>query len=253
MNPNSMSIWLPVVEKVGVPSPRTLLVPVDAEVLGSWMDGPDELEPDRHERLVVLLEELRQHASAFGFPLFLRTDLASGKHSWQSSCCCPDADSFLSHLYEVIQFNELAGLTGLDYSAIAFRELLPLESAFTAFDGLPIARERRFFVEAGEGVVCHHPYWVEDAVEEGDPAAADRSIFYSDDIYQVELEPDWRQLLAELNDERRDPPYLGHWASAVVDLLGGSWSVDFARAVDGRWYLIDMALAAESWHPEHVL
>jgi len=31
-----------------------------------------------------------------------------------------------------------------------------------------------------------------------------------------------------------------------------AWSVDFARDTDGKWWVIDMALASHSWWPEGV-
>lgn len=50
---------------------------------------------------------------------------------------------------------------------------------------------------------------------------------------------------------------LGYYASLVSHVLPGAWSVDFMwarrpKSGDGpRWWLIDMALAEDSWHPEH--
>jgi len=38
---------------------------------------------------------------------------------------------------------------------------------------------------------------------------------------------------------------------AVRAVGKGSWSVDFALDANGKWWLIDMALAADSWHPTH--
>ena len=229
-DPTSMFNWLPVVEGLGIPSPRTLLVPFDREAVGPMFYGEDA--PGAGTEMAKLCAA----AVDFGFPLFLRTDLASGKHSWSRTCYVPDAESLVAHAYEVAEFNEIAGLFGLPWTGFALRELLHLESTFTAFDGMPVARERRYFAEDGS-VLCHHPYWPEEAIEEG--------------WSRPRLPDDWRERLALLNDESDDPSSLGEWAGAVTKTLGGAWSVDFARSRDGRWWLIDMAVAGQSWHPEH--
>ena len=40
-------------------------------------------------------------------------------------------------------------------------------------------------------------------------------------------------------------------ARTAVEAVGGSaWSVDFVEDKPGKWWLIDMALAKDSWRPE---
>ena len=39
-------------------------------------------------------------------------------------------------------------------------------------------------------------------------------------------------------------------AEKVAKVLKGNWSVDFACDVSGAWWLIDMATALHSWHPD---
>ena len=43
---------------------------------------------------------------------------------------------------------------------------------------------------------------------------------------------------------------LTSYAGMVGAVLNDSWSIDFAKDSEGRWWLIDMALAEQSWHPE---
>ena len=228
LDPNSMFVWLPKVVEAGIPHPRTVMLEVDRWKLTNCFD-PDE------ETDAALLRTIAETAEAFGYPLFLRTDLASGKHSWNRSCYIPSREVLIQHVGGVIEANEMANVVGLDYAGLAFRELLELDSTFTAFDGMPVARERRYFAAAGV-VQCRHAYWFEGAIE--------RSWW--------EKPPDWKERLALLNDESTDPPELAEWASRVTRLLPGAWSVDFACLRDRRhWVLIDMALAHQSWHPEH--
>ena len=39
-------------------------------------------------------------------------------------------------------------------------------------------------------------------------------------------------------------------AKTVALVFSDDWSVDFAMTIQGNWYLIDMAVAQDSWHPE---
>lgn len=229
MDPNSMFIWLPKVQEAGIPSPRTVMVDYPREVIAPVFDG--EPTPDLERYMATLVEA----ASAFSFPLFLRTDLASGKHTWTETCYVPSLDVLPQHAIAVAEQNELAGFFGLDYAGFAVREFLELDATFEAFKGMPVAAERRYFAEEGQ-IRCHHAYWFEGAIESS----------------WREKPADWKERLAILNDEASDPPELTKWASQVTRLLPGAWSVDFARLRDRRhWVLIDMALADASWHPEH--
>ena len=230
MNPNSMLNWLPVVEALGIPSPRTFLRPVaDPTAWWGWADG-DGVPSD----FKALLGQLGEDAATLGYPVFVRTDLCSGKHSWLDSCYVPDAESLEAHVLAVVEWTFL----GPDEppAAIAVREFLPLESKFAAFNGLPIAVERRVFADSGV-VLCEHFYWPEMA--------------FDDRHHEPPLPENWRGLLRNMSELQPGEFSLCNWAEEVTARLGGAWSVDFSLTADGRgWMLIDMALAAESWHPE---
>jgi hypothetical protein len=222
MNPNSMLYWFPAVEAAGISHPRTEIVEIGWEPLISILDGkwlPEAVE-------LQLLEATKR----IGFPLFLRTDQASGKHHWIHSCHVPALTELRPHVFCVVEENAMADL---DCTALVFRGLLTLESTFTAFDGLPIAKERRYFVHDGQ-VVCHHPYWPEDAIEKG--------------WSMVPLPADWRQQLAVLNIETAEETCELTTLARKVQ-LPGAWSIDFAFAGDSGWVLLDMAMAQRSWHP----
>lgn len=229
MNLNSMLVWLPKVQELGIPHPRTVYVPFPHTAISPIFDGEPAPELDDY------MKALCDAASSFTFPLFLRTDLASGKHSWVRTCFVPSLAELPQHAINVAEQNEMAGLFGLDYEGFALREFVELDATFKAFDGMPVAAERRYFAENGV-VKCSHPYWFEGAVAQSAQT----------------LPEDWRERLAILNDEQGDPDDLARWASAVTRLLPGAWSVDFARLRDRRsWVLIDMAHAEDSWHPQH--
>lgn len=228
-NPSSIFIWLPAVKAAGVPTPRTEMVYLGWKPMMGLLDG-DPLPSRDIDRLVAA-------ATRIGYPLFLRTDLVSGKHDWAETCFVERERVLLQHVVSVIDYNGMLDMMGPPFVGLALREYIPLDSTFAAFNGMPVARERRYFAEEGKAL-CRHGYWIEDAI--GTYGAPHRPM----------LPPDWRQRLAALNEEGEEVEQLTAWASAVSEHLEGAWSVDFAQAADGRWLLIDMALAAESWHPE---
>jgi hypothetical protein len=143
-------------------------------------------------------------------------------------------DKLLGNLACLFEWHLMVGLWP---KAIVFRELLPLYAGFKAFRGLPIAKERRYFVDEGK-VVCHHPYWPEGAIEWGGNYSA--------------LPVGWQERLAGLNFESEwEVPLLTHMAEAFSKVVPGFYSVDFAQKADGQWVMIDAARGELSYHPEH--
>lgn len=232
-DPNSMLVWWPLVKDLAVPMPKTIIVPGRYDELSAVLDG--QMFPVR------FAADLRAAADQIGFPLFMRTDLSSGKHQYRDTCYVNDLSLILVNLVNLIEANALADVMGLPFEAIVLREFIPLASRFAAFaDALPIAPERRYFVRDGH-VVCHHAYWPEQAIAQacgcgGDPCPA--------------LPRYWRETLAELNAESgQEVSLLSDHACLIGNALPGYWSVDFALAADGRWIFIDAARGWRSWHP----
>jgi hypothetical protein len=224
---NDMRYWFPRLKASGVPVPRTTFVAPPAGLIGI-LDGE---KPDGYD---VFIHELGAAARSFGFPVFLRTGHTSHKHGWRSTCFLERCDDIPAHVFNLVEFSECADILGLPYRTWAVREFVPLVSHFTAFDGTPVAVERRVFIRDGKRV-CDHPYWPPDAIEGHSPSR-----------------PDWRHLLADheeiarLHDSRTQ-------MHAALDRVGsafpeGYWSVDFAFGRDGTWYAIDMAEGERSFH-----
>jgi len=136
-------------------------------------------------------------------------------------------------------------MADLDCQALAVREYIQPAALFRAFYGdLPIGRERRYFVRDGQAE-CHHPYWPADAIE--------RAFTINGELVPaIEVDFDWRPLLAELSVESSEEiVLLTGYAETVGRAVGdGYWSVDFMQGADGRWWFIDMAQGNDSWHPE---
>lgn len=231
---NSMLYWYPRVCHADVPMPKTMLVPTS----DSWTEMLLVAEGSRQLNELYVIEAA---CHTLRFPVFIRTDLMAAKHSWNSTCFVPTPADLQKHLANLVDHTLNCDMIGKPVKGFAVREYIEMESPFAAFDGLPISRERRYFVRDGV-VECHHPYWPEDAIKFIVPEHPEP--------------PDWRDFLSRMNYESFDEvDVLTEYAERVSVHLEGYWSVDFCRCkstaeCNGGWYFIDCALGAESWHPE---
>lgn len=227
-----MGYWWPLVFDIDVPKPVTKIIPLTKEASMAFV-YPDSADPKAIDALKKAVADVRNEAKTlFGFPVFMRTDLISGKHDWKNSCFVASENNINRCIVGLAEANSLAEVVP---EAVVLREYIPLESAFTAFFGdMPVAKERRYFVRNGR-VQCHHPYWPEDSI-----------VFFKDN------EPNnWREKLAELNRETDEEiTLLTGYAEKLASVLNDYWSLDFAKGKDGVWYFIDAARGELSWHPK---
>lgn len=220
-----MLYWYPRIKDLPIPQPETIIVEVDPRLAYDVADGKAYPYPPT----------LREAAQQLGYPVFIRSDYLSGKHAWEDTCHVPNGRELDRHVCQVVEETLTCDVMGRPVNAIVFREFIPMASEFTAFYGnMPVNPERRYFVKDGQ-VLCHHAYWIEEAIEESKaPSAAN-----------------WRELSRLMNWESSDEiELLTQYALTVAKSVDGYWSVDFCQAKDGRWMLIDMALGQDSWHPE---
>ncbi len=228
-DPNSMLNWYPKIKGLLIPQPKTIMVKVQ----------------DKHKTLFDIvegrafsnIEAIHEAAQSLGFPVFMRTERLSSKHEWNETCFVENEEALDGNIRQLVEASLECDIIGKPVEAIVFREYIKMHSTFKAFGGLPISKERRYFVDNGK-VICHHPYWPEEAIQ-----------FWSwDDTKEPKL---WKVLLHEMNREREDEiALLSKYALQVSKVLNGYWSVDFCLAQDGPWYLIDCAQGEVSWHPK---
>jgi len=204
-------------------SPKTVFYKLTKEEIKTFWN--EQYPQGLTKKIVPLAREI-------GFPCFIRTDYASGKHDYINSCYVVKEKDLPSHVYNVIESNLLADFIGLPFKVLFFREFLELEFKFRAFQGkLPIAKERRYFIKDGK-IQCHHPYWPVDAIEMPD-------------------NENYKTLLKELNqEEEQEIKLLSKYSLKVRDALKihDYWSIDFACGSNGIWYLIDIAIGENSFH-----
>lgn len=225
---SSLLYWYPKVKNT-LRTPKTEVLVFSKKEKRAMYDVLDgEPIPDE------IIRKIHARADKIGYPLFLRSDQGSGKHEWRETCYVPDREVLIKHVMQLIAWHECAGIMGLQWNALVFREFIRFESAFTSFWGMPVSRERRVFVRDGV-VECIHPYWPEDSICE------DR---------ENPLPPDWKEQLTRLNDmSGEETGQLSYMGKIFGELVPGYWSVDFAYGLDNKWWLIDAARGEISWHP----
>jgi len=198
------------------------------------------------------MHDLKQAATGFSLPCFLRTGHGSGKHDWGHTCHVTDLSRLASHVAALVDWSACVDFHGLPINTWVIREFLDILPAFATTWGMPVGRERRYFIHDGQ-VCCHHPYWPPDAVPTSHRHGAD--------------------LIRQLNYESPDEAsHLTALSRQVAAHFSGAWSLDWAFARphptdtphdatlpahtapdegDSRWYAIDMAPASLSWHWPH--
>lgn len=233
LNPNSALYWLPAAREVtteyDVAVPETEVVEFDFMQTIPMLDGEQPAD--------FPWGELDDALCSLGWPAFVRTDLSSAKHDGLDGVRARDADD-AGRLLELLVSD--AARKMMQPGALLVREWIDIESEFSAFGGLPIGVEFRVFATPDDHLETHY-YWPEDSIE--NPSLPESL---------------WTSARDQLAHARR-PPWLGaaaRMAAFEADFMHGidepdrAWSVDFARDEDGQWWLIDMALAEDSWHPD---
>jgi len=227
---SSMLYWHPKIGDLDIPQPATMIMNVGHVSEKNWCDFIDG------KGIPFDVEMLRRICLNMGYPVFVRTDQASGKHDWKNSCFIEKEAKLLGNLRNIIEFSFMADIVGLSIQALVVRKYIPMANLFTAFYGdMPVNPEIRCFVENGS-VQCWHWYWVEEAIAESKPPSVKNWKKILDATQRTLKTTDLQQVLC--------------FAEIVAKKFknDGYWSVDFCKSQGGPWILIDMAEGARSWH-----
>lgn len=217
----SLAHWFPKLLSTGVKVPKTEWWKTDVDFWG-LIDGKPDPQADE------FLKDAKRRANEWGYPLFLRTGHTSGKHSWKDTCYVTEEDDLGRCVFGLLEASAMA-MPAMAWNVWAIREFLDLDIHFNAFWGdMPIATERRYFIEGGR-VICSHPYWPAEAFER-----------------THDKPTDWVARLSQMNAVKA--PHLNDLSAKVSESFFGAWSLDWARHCDGSWYAIDMAPAEVSYH-----
>jgi hypothetical protein len=231
--PNSLFTWFPLVKDI-MNTPKTVTIPM-AKRFGDDEEVLAYNRPSADPEMRRLVSKAQKAVKTLGgYPIFLRSDETSHKHDWVDSCYVTSDDGVEKGIKSIYEFT-LMVMFGLDFHGVAVSEFLKLKTGFHAFNGMPIAREFRFFIRDGE-VLCRHPYWPPASIRR-----ADRE--------------DWLPVLKEMSriddvEETLLKVYSREIAAAVkgVNPPHDYWSIDFCETEDGYWYLTDMARGENSYH-----
>lgn len=229
-NKTRLSWWFPRLPE-GIPTPATKIISYDGPNLICLLDKK------RPTEFFDLRDEIKEVGDELKWPFFLRTDYLSGKHSWKNTCYISDPSCVGAHVVALTTESAMADMLGFPTDRWIARKLIPTTPAFHAFRGeMPIVKERRYFVQDSK-VVCHHPYWPCDAFLLGSVGCEGNNC---DDLID--------EMNEESDSEIRE---LSKMSSIVGATLGGAWSIDWLWSEPlKQWFLIDMALADESYHWE---
>lgn len=157
---NSIFHWWPVIKDLGVPVPKTTLIPYS----GTALDFYDADKEEEHKEFIAFVDEVGEATDEYGYPVFIRCGGLSDKLSWEESCYVQEKEQLAENISTIMMAVLMVEGIKLEFDGIAVREFLNLESKFVAFGGkMPIAKEFRFFARNGE-YECHHPYWPPTAI-----------------------------------------------------------------------------------------
>lgn len=207
--------------------PKTVLIDYDEEALAPSLMGQYSKE---YERLYYVVERA---ASEFDGPVFIRTDLTSAKHSGIDAYKVSKYDALNHALLTTLSHAQLKSYhSKIKSSAIMVRQWINVKHDRTAFNGLPIGNEWRVFAD-NRDVRCVHRYWPKEALEG-----------HMDDKMPTSAK-EWSQLWirTDLLDDAVQAA-----KAATPEWPGEQWSVDFVEDVNGKFWLIDMATAENSYH-----
>jgi len=177
---------------------------------------------------------IKLNENNISFPIFLKTDTYSAKWYWSKTCFVENITTLRSNIEYLSTLSEEDDSRPID--ALIGKEYLTLESDFLAFDGMPVGKERRYFIE-NKRVLCHHPYWETEDIE-----------FFNEDYPK-----NWKNLLTKLNTEdENEIVILSGMAERFAELINDDeyFSVDFAKDISGKWWVIDAAEGVKSYHNE---
>lgn len=237
----NMAFWWPRILHTKVPKPMTELVPIPYLDASNAMMAIDRGRFD--EAVQVMFPHMERCVSFLMAQspqaMFMRSFFHSAKHEVPSTKIERIAQ-IAPHL--VILLEETM-MKDIPFEGLALREFMYLDSPFTVFNGMPLAKERRVIIEANsKNLSCRvYPYWPLRAISS-----------YSG--HTQELPPDWQHRLAKLNaitGMERD--ILSQYAMILYKELmfdHPNWTFDFVQTKSGQWYFIDAAALEQSWRPD---
>lgn len=210
-------------------TPRSVIIPFSTRDAAQILSGDEGALSDLVD---IVISELRnEHIS---FPVFFKTDFYSAKWYWVDTCFISSKNDLEKNIAYLLSSNQDDDCRPIN--ALIFKQYIQPETKLSAFNNMPIGKERRYFIE-NKCVLCHHPYWNEEDIE----------------FFDEEYPDNWKEILHDLNIETEEEvEILTKGAELFGELIDddGYFSVDFMQGIAGNWYLIDVAEGHKSYHTE---
>ena len=239
---SSMLYWWPKILHLNIPMPPTISMHVKNSAMEAAVNG-GPLPDFTHAKGI---------ANAMGYPLFIRSDHMSAKHEWNRTCYVTRSEDLVQHIFNIAETTYLSSMFDeVTFNAVFLRKFLDLERAgFDAFGfGFPVSKEVRCFIRNGKKK-CQHPYWFADAIREwADGMDSLVGKLKPGSKIKNPVPDGWEQMLDRMNVlTDADQSEIDRCLELVGEAFEGYWSADFAKGIDGRWYLLDMARGEVSFH-----
>lgn len=221
-NLTDLSVWFPVLEKLGIPVPETYIIKhkVDLFPLLDW-ESPEGIDK--------LVEDIDYYANKVWYPCFLRTGQTSNKHNWKNTCFLTKKEDIISHLANLQDFSVMADMfSPRSMETLVVRKMLDTTAIFTAFEEMPITKEMRLFVKDWK-IESLHPYWPQEAFEK----------------FNIEgIEEKMNELISLTEEEKL---FFSKIWTFLAQAFPWYWSIDFLKTTNWEWICIDMAQGHNSY------
>lgn len=245
---NLFSYWFPKIEKCGLPVPKSAVIQIPSEITEFLYD---EKMKEYKDALIAFLENefdkndaVKAMRNKMGF---VKNGIFSNKFDAAASCFCFITPDDIAHNLAWINYESLCVMAGGE-DELVIRERIHHYSEVTPciYDGLPLRSEFRVFYDFD----AQKPLYIVDYWDFNNVFPYLRS---KTDIIVFGHEKE--RLSQTFTDKKDEVLELVGTHMKNVSGLSGRWSVDIMLDEKGKYWLIDMAIAAHSayWDEERVL
>lgn len=245
-NKNNMSYWLPKVINCGIKSPETIIIPLNFEQF-KWFCGDNYSEEDIKSMAKYIKSELDINDFNANRNLFIKTGNFSNKFDF-STCKVTNLNNIGQQFLDIYYTAMMVGAG--NNTELVIREFIEnKEIKDTIYNGMPLNTEFRVFYNFDtKEVLGTFNYWDTKVVAESlakkmkydKEAMLDYNVFMT---ASKKIEKEFEQLYNKSTNLVKD-------CMKKIDLQG-AWSIDLMY-VNGEFYLIDMALANQSYYYDRV-
>lgn len=244
-NKNNLSYWFDKIKDCGFKVPETHIIPIDLELF-KWLTS-DKYSKDNVEKFGnFIVAELNKVNFDTNRTLFVKTGLYSDKFTFKH-CKVDDIINIGKNMLDVYYNGMIVGAHATNEFVV--REYIASANPRkTIYDGMPLNTEFRVFYDFdSKEVLAIFNYWdrsdVQDSLKRH--ARSEHGVQELSNFMETidEIEAEFKAGKAEVSR------LVGERMSNVD--LEGKWSIDI-MLVDGEYYLIDMALAKNSYYYERI-